>query len=353
MSKNSIIDANEVGEYISSSTSLISSSSSSSSSFDARLEPLLNPDPSRFVLFPIKDAEVWNSYKKHASLFWRAEEIDLSKDSNDWNFKLDANERFFISRILAFFAASDGIVLENLASRFLSEIQLAEARAFYGFQITMENIHSETYSLLIDTYVSDHETKSQLFEAIQCFPCIQKKAEWAIRYISSDKPFAVRLVAFACVEGIHFSGAFASIFWLKKRGLMPGLTFSNELISRDEALHTEFAILLYSRLVQKLNFEELKSIICEAVAIEKEFICEALPCRLIGMNKDLMGQYIEFVADRLSMQLGYRKIYSQPNPFQFMEMISLEGKTNFFEKRNDSYSLAEKSRGDDIFTFDF
>jgi ribonucleoside-diphosphate reductase subunit M2 len=252
--------------------------------------------------------------------------------------------------ILAFFAASDGIVLENLASRFMSDVQVSEARAFYGFQIAMENIHSETYSLLIETYIKDKEEKHKLFNAIENFPCIKKKSDWAQKWIHDNRSsFATRLVAFACVEGIFFSGAFCSIYWLKKRGLMPGLTFSNELISRDEALHCEFAVLLYSKLVKKIDKSRIHEIIKEAVEIEIEFICEALPCKLIGMNSDLMTQYIKFVADRLVVQLGYKKIYNAANPFDFMELISLEGKTNFFEKRNDSYALANKTVSEDVF----
>jgi ribonucleoside-diphosphate reductase subunit M2 len=289
-------------------------------------------------------------YKKQIDCFWRAEEIDLSKDLTNWE-SLNADERHFISMILAFFAASDGIVLENLASRFMSEIQVSEARAFYGFQIAMENIHSETYSLLIETYIKDKDEKSRLFNAIEHFPCIKKKSDWAQKWIHDNRSsFATRLVAFACVEGIFFSGAFCSIYWLKKRGLMPGLTFSNELISRDEALHCEFAILLYSKLLKKVDKARIHELIKEAVDIETEFICEALPCRLIGMNSEMMSQYIRFVADRLCVQLGYKKIYNVSNPFDFMELISLEGKTNFFEKRNDSYALANK-KSDDAFDF--
>jgi ribonucleoside-diphosphate reductase subunit M2 len=291
-------------------------------------------------------------YKKQVECFWRAEEIDLSKDTAHWE-SLTNQERYFISMILAFFAASDGIVLENLAARFMGEVQLSEARAFYGFQIAMENIHSETYSLLIDTYIKDREEKTTLFKAIDNFPCIKKKADWAIKWINDKRSsFATRLIAFACIEGIFFSGAFCSIYWLKKRGLMPGLTFSNELISRDEALHTEFAVLLYSKMVKKLSKSKIVEIIKDAVEIEKEFICEALPCRLIGMNSDLMNQYIEFVADRLIVQLGHDKIYGTKNPFDFMEMISIEGKTNFFEKRVAEYSLADKTKNDDVFDFD-
>ena len=281
-------------------------------------------------------------YMKQVDCFWRAEEIDLSKDITHWEC-LNSDERVFVSMILAFFAASDGIVLENLASRFMSDVQISEARAFYGFQIAMENIHSETYSLLIETYIKDKMEKHKLFNAIENFPCIKKKSDWAQKWIHDNRSsFATRLVAFACVEGIFFSGAFCSIFWLKKRGLMPGLTFSNELISRDEALHCEFAVLLYSKLLKKIDKSRIHEIIKEAVEIETEFICEALPCRLIGMNSELMTQYIKFVADRLCVQLGYKKIYNVANPFDFMELISLESKTNFFEKRNDSYALANK-----------
>jgi len=314
-------------------------------------ELLLTQDDNRFVMFPIQDQDIWKMYKKQVECFWRAEEIDLSKDITHWD-SLDKDEKYFISMILAFFAASDGIVLENLAMRFMSDIQLSEARAFYGFQIAMENIHSETYSLLIESYIKEPEEKNKLFRAIDNYPCIKKKAEWAQKWIHDNRSsFATRLVAFACVEGIFFSGAFCSIYWLKKRGLMPGLTFSNELISRDEALHTEFAILLYNKLQKKMNKARIHEIIKEAVDIETEFICEALPCRLIGMNSALMTQYIQFVADRLSMQLGYEKIYNVANPFDFMELISLESKVNFFEKRVDSYALAEKKKDADVFDF--
>ena len=315
-------------------------------------EPLLQEDENRYVMFPIQDQDIWKMYKKQVDCFWRAEEIDLSKDISHWE-SLNKDEKYFISMILAFFAASDGIVLENLAARFMGEVQLSEARAFYGFQIAMENIHSETYSLLIDTYIKDREEKSILFQAIQNYPCIKKKADWAIKWIQDKRSsFATRLIAFACIEGIFFSGAFCSIYWLKKRGLMPGLTFSNELISRDEALHTEFAVLLYSKLNKKINKQKVIEIIKEAVEIEKEFICEALPCRLIGMNSDLMCQYIEFVADRLIVQLGYEKIYNTKNPFDFMDMISIEGKTNFFEKRVSEYALADKTKQEDVFDLD-
>jgi ribonucleoside-diphosphate reductase subunit M2 len=303
-------------------------------------EPLLAPDDNRFVMFPIKYDDIWQMYKKQIDCFWRAEEIDLSKDLDNWN-SLNQDEKYFISMILAFFAASDGIVLENLASRFMNDVQISEARAFYGFQIAMENIHSQVYSLLIETYIKDKEEKHKLFNAIEHFPCIKKKSDWAQKWINDNRSsFATRLVAFACIEGIFFSGAFCSIYWLKKRGLMPGLTFSNELISRDEALHCEFAVLLYSKLLKKVDKARINEIIKEAVDIEIEFICEALPCKLIGMNADLMTQYIKFVADRLAVQLGYKKIYGVENCFPWMELISLEGKTNFFEKRVGEYALA-------------
>lgn len=306
-------------------------------------EPLLAPDDNRFVTFPIKYNDIWDMYKKQVECFWRAEEIDLTKDLVNWE-SLNQDEKHFISMILAFFAASDGIVLENLASRFMSDVQVSEARAFYGFQIAMENIHSETYSLLIETYIKDKEEKHKLFNAIENFPCIKKKSDWAQKWIHDNRSsFATRLVAFACVEGIFFSGAFCSIYWLKKRGLMPGLTFSNELISRDEALHCEFAVLLYSKLVKKIDKARIHEIIKEAVDIEIEFICDALPCKLIGMNSELMSQYIKFVADRLVVQLGYKKIYNAANPFDFMELISLEGKTNFFERKVGEYGLANKN----------
>ncbi len=314
-------------------------------------EPLLIPDDNRFVMFPIKYDDIWAMYKKQIDCFWRAEEIDLSKDLDDWA-KLNADEKHFISMILAFFAASDGIVLENLAQRFMSDVQISEARAFYGFQIAMENIHSESYSLLIDTYIKDKEQKHKLFNAINNYPCIKKKSDWAQKWIHDNRSsFATRLVAFACIEGIFFSGAFSSIFWLKKRGLMPGLTFSNELISRDEALHCEFAILLYSKLEKKLPKAKLHEIVKECVAIEIEFICEALPCRLIGMNSELMSQYIQFVADRLCVQLGYPKIYNVANSLDYMELISLESKTNFFEKRLGEYALANVNKTDNDFDF--
>jgi ribonucleotide reductase beta subunit family protein with ferritin-like domain len=314
-------------------------------------ESILTPDDNRFVMFPIQHQDIWEMYKKQVDCFWRAEEIDLSKDVSHWE-SLNADEKFFISRILAFFAGSDGIVLENLGSRFMKDVQISEARAFYGFQIAMENIHSETYSILIDTYIKNKIEKDSLFNAIENYPCIKKKADWAQKWINDNRSgFATRLIAFACVEGIFFSGAFCSIYWLKKRGLMPGLTFSNELISRDEALHTEFAVLLYSKLNNKLKKSKVYEIIKDAVEIETEFICDALPCRLIGMNSSLMTQYIQFVADRLCVQLGYDKIYNVTNSFDFMELISLEGKTNFFERRVGEYGLANKTKSEDIFEF--
>lgn len=318
-------------------------------------EPLLIEDDSRFVMFPVSDQHIWKMYKKQVDCFWRPEEIDTSKDLSDWN-GLQTDEQYYIKMILAFFASSDGIVLENLGVRFMNEVQLSEAKAFYGFQIAMENIHSETYSILIDSYIKDTEEKHKLFNSLKHFPCIEKKGRWAMKWIHDKKSnFATRLIAFACVEGIFFSGAFCSIYWLKKRGLMPGLTFSNELISRDEALHTEFAVYLYNKLVNPLPKKKIREIIEEAVGIEKEFIIDALPCRLIGMNSELMSRYIEFVADRLMVQLGCDEIYNVTNPFDFMELISLEQKTNFFESRVSEYSLAETSGKDDAFesAFDF
>jgi ribonucleotide reductase beta subunit family protein with ferritin-like domain len=315
------------------------------------IEPLLQEDPNRYVMFPIKDNDIWKMYKKQEDLFWRAEEIDLSKDTKDWEILTD-DEKHFVSMILAFFAASDGIVLENLGVRFMNEVQLSEARAFYGLQIAMESIHSITYSTLIDTYIKDREQKDKLFNALHEYECIKKKGDWAIKWINDKKStFATRLVAFACVEGIFFSGAFCAIYWLKKRGLMPGLTFSNELISRDEALHTEFAVLLHNKLEKPLKKQKIHEIISEAVSIELEFINDALPCRLIGMNQVLMKQYIEFVADRLSLQLGGDKIYESKNPFEWMENISIETKTNFFEDRVSEYSLTTKNSTINSFEF--
>lgn len=302
-------------------------------------EPLLAPNPDRFCMFPIQYPQVWEMYKKAEASFWTAEEVDLSQDLRHWE-SLTPDEKHFITHVLAFFAASDGIVLENLAGRFMKEVQVAEARAFYGFQIAIENIHSEMYSLLLETYIKDSNEKSRLFRAIETVPCVAKKAEWALKWIDSTESFAERILAFACVEGIFFSGSFCSIFWLKKRGLMPGLTFSNELISRDEGLHCDFACLLYSLLRKKLSGDRVKEIVREAVDIEREFVCDALPVALVGMNGDLMSQYIEFVADRLLGALGYEKIYNVQNPFDWMELISLQGKTNFFEKRVGDYQKA-------------
>ncbi len=303
-------------------------------------EPILTDNPNRFVLFPIEHDDIWNFYKKSEASFWTAEEIDLEPDLVDWNNKLNDDERFFVKHVLAFFAASDGIVNENLAENFVAEVQYTEAKFFYGFQIMMENIHSETYSLLIDTYIKDKEEKNKLFNAIETLDCVKRKANWALNWIDNGS-FAERLVAFAAVEGIFFSGSFCSIFWLKKRGLMPGLSFSNELISRDEGMHCDFACLLYTRhLVNRLPKATVEEIITEAVNIEKEFVTDALPVKLIGMNADLMTQYIEFVADRLLVELGNEKIYNVSNPFDFMEMISLQGKTNFFEKRVSEYQKA-------------
>jgi len=313
-------------------------------------DPLLTPNDSRYVMFPIQDNDIWKMYKKQVDCFWIPQEIDFSRDLIDWNDKLNNDERFFISMVLAFFASSDGIVTENLAIRFMGDVQLAEARAFYGFQIAMENIHSETYSIMIDTYIKDKEQQNKLFNSIQNLPCIAKKAIWARRWITDNRSsFAARLVAFAVVEGIFFSASFASIYWLKKRGFLQGLTFSNELISRDEAMHCEFAVLLYGKLHKKLQKKRIYEIVQEAVEIEKEFITEAIPCRLIGMNSKLMCQYIEFVADRLCLQLGYDKIYNSSNPFDFMELISIESKVNFFERTNSEYALANKTVDKDIF----
>ena len=303
------------------------------------IEPILKDNPNRFVIFPIKYHDMWTQYKKAVASFWTAEEIDLSKDFEQWE-KLTDNERYFIKNILAFFAGSDGIVNENLVQNFMDEVQVAEAKCFYGFQIAIENIHSEVYSLLLDTYVKDIEEKDKMFKAIYTIPCVQKKADWALRWIDSKNSYAERLVAFAAIEGIFFSGSFCAIFWLKKRGLMPGLTFSNELISRDEGMHTDFACLLYSHLDNKLTDEKVHEIYNDAVSIEKEFITQSLPCDLIGMNSRLMSKYIEFVADRLLVQLGHSKIFNTSNPFDFMDMISMEQKTNFFESRVSSYSLA-------------
>jgi len=303
------------------------------------VEHILKKTNDRFVIFPIKHKEIWDMYKQAEASFWTAEEIDLQQDMNDWDNKLTKDERHFVKHVLAFFAASDGIVNENLAINFLNEVQYPEARCFYGFQIAIENIHAETYSLLIDTYIKDKKEKDFLFNAIDNLPCVAKKADWAMKWIENGN-FAQRLVAFAAVEGIFFSGSFCSIFWLKKRGLMPGLAFSNELISRDEGLHCDFACLLYNHLQTKLTEQEVVTIIAEAVEYEKEFVTDAIPVALIGMNEKLMCQYIEFVADRLLISLGCKKIYRATNPFDFMEMISLQGKTNFFEKRVSEYQKA-------------
>ncbi len=303
-------------------------------------EPILKENKNRFVLFPIQHNDIWNFYKKAQASFWTAEEIDLAQDLVDWNEKLNDDERHFIKHVLAFFAASDGIVNENLAENFLSEVQYTEAKFFYGFQIAIENIHSETYSLLIDTYIKDSKEKDYLFRAVETIPCVKEKADWALRWIDNGS-FAERLIAFAAVEGIFFSGSFCSIFWLKKRGMMPGLSFSNELISRDEGLHCDFACLLYTQhLDQKLPKETVTKIITDAVEIEKKFVSDAIPVRLIGMNADMMKQYIEFVADRLLVELGCSKVYNSSNPFDFMDMISIQGKTNFFEKRVAEYQKA-------------
>jgi ribonucleoside-diphosphate reductase beta chain len=301
------------------------------------IEPILTENPNRFVLFPIEHDDIWKFYKQSEASFWTAEEIDLQQDILDWENKLTADEKHFIKHVLAFFAASDGIVNENLAENFVSEVQYTEAKFFYGFQIMMENIHSETYSLLIDTYIKDNSEKDFLFHAIDNLDCVKQKAEWALRWIKNGS-FAERLVAFAAVEGIFFSGSFCAIFWMKKRGLMPGLTFSNELISRDEGMHCDFACLLYNRhIVHKLDPSTIEDIIKDAVRIEKFFVTDALPVNLIGMNADLMCQYIEYVADRLLLSLGCDKVYNAENPFSWMEMISLQGKTNFFEKRVGDY----------------
>lgn len=303
-------------------------------------EPILKENPDRFVIFPIQHQELWEEYKKQQACIWTAEEIDLSADLDDWRNVLNEDEKYFVKNVLAFFAASDGIVNENLAENFVKEVQYTEAKFFYGFQIMMENVHSETYSLLIDTYITDPAEKHKLFHAIDTILAVQKKAEWALKWIGSPH-FQERLIAFAAVEGIFFSGSFCSIFWLKKRGLMPGLSFSNELISRDEGMHTDFAVLLHNNYItNKVSEERIKEIITGALEIEKEFITESLPARLIGMNQDLMKQYLEFVADRLLVDLGCSKVYGVENPFDFMQNISLQGKTNFFEKRVGEYQKA-------------
>lgn len=324
-----------------------SSTSYESGVSEGECEPLLMPSQRRFVLFPIQYHEIWNMYKKAEASFWTAEEMDLSTDIVHWNTRLTSNERYFISHILAFFAASDGIVNENLVERFSNEVQVPEARCFYGFQIMIENVHAETYSLLIDTLIKDANERQYLFDAIETIPAVKRKADWALRWISDkEATFATRLVAFAAVEGIFFSGSFASIFWLKKRGLMPGLTFSNELISRDEGMHTDFACLLFTHLKRRPQPDVIQKIITESVHIEQEFLADALPVNLIGMNASLMCQYIEFVADRLLVSLGNDKFYNSTNPFDFMEMISMQGKTNFFERRVSDYAKAHVRQSD-------
>lgn len=316
------------------------------------MEPLLAPDDNRYVMFPIKYNDIWEMYKRSIDSFWHTGEISLAQDLNDWN-KLNDDERNFIKMVLAFFSSSDALVTDNLGTRFMNEVQVSEARAFYAFQIAIETIHSEMYSILIDTYIKDSEEKTKLFQATSNYPCIEKKFKWAEKWLNDKRSnFATRLVGFALVEGLFFSSSFAAIYWIKKRGLMPGLTFSNELISRDEALHTEFAILLYSKINKKIPKKKLYEIVKEAVDIEKEFITESIPCRMIGMNSKLMCQYIEFVADRLCLQLGYDKLYNSSNPFDFMELISIESKVNFFERTNAEYALANKTVDEGVFEFD-
>ncbi|MDZ7612610.1 MAG: ribonucleotide-diphosphate reductase subunit beta [Flavobacteriaceae bacterium] len=317
------------------------------------IEPILLPNKNRFVIFPIQHADIWDWYKKQEASFWTAEEIDLEQDIVDWENKLSEDERYFLKHILAFFAASDGIVNENLAENFVSEVQYTEAKFFYGFQLMMENIHSEVYSLLIDTYIKNEKEKAELFQAIEVFPAIKKKADWALKWVDSDS-FAERLIAFSAVEGIFFSGSFCAIFWMKKRGLLPGLTFSNELINRDEGLHADFAVFLHQNHVKnKVPKPRITEILVNALQIEREFITESLPVSLIGMNAVLMTQYLEFVTDRLLVEYGCDRVYNVTNPFDFMEMISLEGKTNFFEKRVSEYQKAGvKSGGTGSISFD-
>jgi ribonucleoside-diphosphate reductase beta chain len=316
------------------------------------IEPMLHENDNRFVLFPIKHDQIWKMYKQAEASFWTAEEVDLQPDLADWENKLNADEKHFIKHVLAFFAASDGIVNENLVLNFMREVQYPEARCFYGFQVAIENIHAEMYSLLIDTYIKDETEKDHLFNALQTLPCVEKKGRWALNWIDNAPTFAHRLIAFAAVEGIFFSGSFCSIYWLKKRGLMPGLTFSNELISRDEGLHCDFACYLYSQLQNKLDPKEVEAIITEAVTFEKEFVTDALPVSLIGMNAAMMSEYIEFVADRLLISLGNEKVYNTANPFSWMEMISLQGKTNFFEKRVGEYQKAGVGQKKEVFAMD-
>ena len=315
------------------------------------MEPLLAPNNDRLVVLPVAYPDIYAMYKKAVASFWVAEEIDLSKDLDDWA-KLTEDEKYFLSMILAFFAGADGLVNENITFRFYNEIQIAEARLFYGFQSAMEGIHQEVYANLIDTYIKDTTEKNRLLKSIGSIPFITKKADFCFHYIQSSDNFATRLVAFACVEGIMFSGSFCAIYWVKKRGLLKGLTFSNELISRDEALHTEFAILLYNKLQKRLTEKQFHAILSSAVSIEIEFICQSLPCRLIGMNSKLMSQYIQFVADRLSLQMGYNKLYHAANPFDFMELISVESKVNFFENKVSEYALANREMTGDIFNFE-
>jgi ribonucleoside-diphosphate reductase subunit M2 len=315
------------------------------------LEPLLIPDDDRFVVLPVKYQDLFQMYKNAVACFWTAEEVDLSKDLGDW-VKMTKDEKHFISLILAFFACMDGLINENLAVRFFNEVQNSEARLFYGFQMAIEGIHQEVYANLIDTYIKDKTEQKKLFNAINTYPCVKKKADWVKKHISADTSFAERLVAFICVEGIHFSGAFCAIYWFRTKNLLQGLCFSNELISRDEALHTEFGVALYSKLKMRLSQTKIHEIIKESVAIETEFICEALPCRLIGMNSVLMTQYIQFVADRVCLQLGYNKIWNVSNPFSYMETISIERKSNFFECRVSEYALANKEIVGDIFEMD-
>ena len=319
----------------------------------SNIEPILRPNKDRFVIFPIQHNDIWDWYKKQEASFWTAEEIDLEQDVIDWDNKLTGDEKYFIKHILAFFAASDGIVNENLAENFVSEVQYTEAKFFYGFQLMMENIHSEVYSLLIDTYIKNESEKNELFKAIEVFPAIKKKADWALKWVDSDS-FAERLIAFSAVEGIFFSGSFCSIFWMKKRGLLPGLTFSNELINRDEGLHADFAVYLHqNHIMNKVSKARITEILVDALNIEREFITESLPVSLIGMNSKLMTQYLEFVTDRLLLEYGCEKVYNATNPFDFMEMISLEGKTNFFEKRVSEYQKAGvKSGGTGSISFD-
>jgi ribonucleotide reductase beta subunit family protein with ferritin-like domain len=315
------------------------------------IEPILKPDENRYVTFPIQHSDAWDLYKRAIDSFWHVGELNLAQDLKDWE-KLTEPEQHFIKMVLAFFSSADGVVTDNLGARFMNEVQISEARQFYAFQIAVEAIHSETYSLLIDTYIRDAEEKDKLFKAVENYPCINKKFGWAQKWLNDKRSsFATRLVAFAIVEGIFFSSSFAAIYWIKKRGLMPGLTFSNELISRDEALHTEFAVLLYNKLQKRLPKKKIHDIIKEAVEIEKEFITEAIPCRMIGMNAKLMTEYIEFVADRLAVQLGYDKVFNSQNPFDFMELISIESKVNFFERTNSEYALANKTIDCDVFEF--